>query len=221
MNQPSYITFRKHTFLSSVATGLSAVVITLLISCTVMALYAVHLASDKSERVLSLAENAVRGLPEFTKSLPPALADMLNDRRDPQYCSSLAVSARVVEQPARHGGVETAVEITNNGDAVVSLLSVRITVLDENQRLLCEGQEWAATPVAADENWRGPILPGSKRRFLCRTGHGGPLPPSDGLTAQVEITELRIWNDAKNHDAPTASPATASLIEPTEPGPTG
>jgi hypothetical protein len=74
MNQPSYITFRRHTFLSSLALGLSAVIITLLITCTVVALYGVHLASEKSERVISLAQDAPAGQPtaEATASLESA-----------------------------------------------------------------------------------------------------------------------------------------------------
>src|SRR5512133_3645577 len=202
MNQPSYITFRRHTFLSSLAMGLSAIVITLLITCTVVALYAVHLASEKSERVISLAQGAVRGLPEFTKSLPPALSDMLDDRREPQYCSQLGISAKVISRPAQHGGISTEIEVDNNGDAVVSLLSLRITILDDKEQLLCESQQWAATPVAADDGWRGPIMPGSKRRFVCQAGCPWGVDPAGALNAQVEITELRVWNDAKKQDAP-------------------
>ncbi len=103
MSQPSYITFRKHTFLSSLAMSLGAIVITLLVSCTVVALYAVHLASEKSEQVLTMAQGAIKGLPEFTKSLPPALSDMLDDRREPQYTHELAISAKVVSQPDDYG----------------------------------------------------------------------------------------------------------------------
>lgn len=223
MNQPSYITFRRHTFLSSLAMTLGAVVVTLLISCTVVALYAVHLASEKSERVITLAQDAVRGLPEFTKSLPPALSDMLDDRREPQYCNELAISAKVVSQPDPHRGLRTEIEITNNGDAVVSLLSLRIIILDDKEQLLCESQEWAATPVAADDGWRGPIMPGSRRRFVCHGGCPWEVDPADALNTQVEITELRVWNDTKSQDAPADAPAdeTTASIEPAEPGPNG
>jgi len=223
MNQPSYITFRRHTFLSSLAMAFGAVVVTLLISCTVVALYAVHLASEKSERVISLAQDAVRGLPEFTKSLPPALSDMLDDRREPQYCSELAISAKVVSRPDPHRGLRTEIEITNNGGAVVSLLSLRIIILDDREQLLCESQEWAATPVAADDGWRGPIMPGSKRHFVSHARCPWGSVPTDALKAQIEVTELRVWNDTKNQDTPAGAPApkaTAS-IEPAEPGPNG
>ncbi|MBM4029828.1 MAG: hypothetical protein FJ280_31175, partial [Planctomycetes bacterium] len=86
MNQPSYVMFRKHTFLSSAATGFSAIVITLVLSATAMFVYTVRVAGDKSERVIALAQSALKGLPELTQSLPPALADMLDDQRRPDYC---------------------------------------------------------------------------------------------------------------------------------------
>lgn len=223
MSQPSYITFRKHTFLSSLAISLGAIVITLLVSCTVVALYAVHLASEKSEQVLTLAQGAIKGLPEFTKSLPPALSDMLDDRREPQYSHELAISAKVVSQPDDYGRVRTEVEVVNNGDAVVSLLSLRITLVDDKEQLLCESQEWAATPVAADGGWRGPILPGSKRHFVCQGGCVWGVRPADVLTPQVEVTELRVWNDTRDPSVPAEGQTaeTAISVEPAECGSAG
>ena len=185
MSNPSYITLRKHTFLSSVALGFSAIVITLMVSCTTVLLYTVHLASDKSERVITLAQSALKELPELTHSLPPALADMLDDQRRPDYCKELAISAKATSQPDSRGRVRTTIEVVNNGPEVVSLLSLRILILDEQNQLLCESQEWAATPLAADQGWRGPIMPGSRRHFVCyrslraqrrlhdRSEHGG------------------------------------------------
>ena len=190
----SHVTVRKHSFLSSAAAGLSAVVITVVVSLTVIALYGVHLASEKSERVISLAQSAVRGLPEFRQALPPALSDMLDDRRQPDYCRELAIDARIVTRPDSHGRAHTAIEITNNGKEVVSLLSLRIVLLDEAGALLTESQEWAATPFAADHDWRGPIMPGSKRRFLCSGSRLHDLGPLDPVKPEIEITELRLWN---------------------------
>jgi hypothetical protein len=119
---------------------------------------------------------------------------MLDDRRQPDYCRELAIDARVVTRPGSHGRAQTAVEITNNGTEVVSLLSLRVVLLDENGGLLTESQEWAATPFAADHDWRGPIMPGSRRRFLCSGGHLYDVGPLDEVKAEIEITELRVWN---------------------------
>ncbi len=190
--QPSFITLRKHTFLSSVALGFSAVVITIAVCCTTVLLYTVHLAGEKSERLVMLAESAVKGLPNLAKSLPPVLSDMLDDHRQPDYAGKLDISAKVSPHPGRHGLTRTTIEITNNGQEVVSLLSLRIILVDENGQFVSESQEWAATPLATDSEWRGPIMPGSRRYFVAHSMSGGDS--IAGLHAQLEITELRVWN---------------------------
>ena len=183
--------------------SLSAIIITVLISCTVVALYVVHLASEKSDQVITLAQNAVRGLPEFTKSLPPALSDMLDDRREPQYASELAISAKVLSQPAPHGRGPHG-DRNRRTTAMPSFRSCRCgsPFIDDKEQLLCESQEWAATPVAADDGWRGPIMPGSKREFVCHAGCLWGIDPADALNARIEITELRVWNDTKDRIRP-------------------
>ena len=219
MSDPSYITIRKHSFLSSAAMGFSAVVITLLVTCTAVLLYTVHLASDKSERAISLAQSALKGLPELAHSLPPALADMLDDQRRPDYCKELTISAKATSQADSRGRVRTTVEIVNHGSEVVSLLSLRILILDDQNQPLCESQEWAATPFAADDGWRGPIMPGARRHFVCHRGVGySPCSPGD-LNTEVEITELRVWNNPK--DGAPAQPTAASFPTPTKPAEQG
>lgn len=200
MGDPSHITYRKHTFLSSVAMGLSAIVITLVVSGTVVLLYGVHLASEKSERVISLAQGAVRGLPELADSLPPVLSDMLDDRREPAYSGQLAISAKLTPAAGPYDDTRMAIEIVNNGPEVVSLLSLRVIILDKHGRLVSESQEWAATPFTADHEWRGPIMPGSRRYFVSgRRLHDVSL--VDELRPEVEITELRVWNGPDNAPA--------------------
>jgi hypothetical protein len=212
MSDPSYITVRKHTFLSSAALGFSAIVITLLVTCTAVLLYTVHLASDKSDRVITLAQSAIKGLPDFTHALPPALADMLDDQRRPDYCKELAISAKATTQPDSHGRVRTTIEVINKGKEVVSLLSLRILILDAQNQPLCESQEWAATPLAADNGWRGPIMPGARRLFVCDRGCRYDASRTSDLNTEVEITELRVWNNPKDGAAPEQ--ATASSPSP-------
>jgi hypothetical protein len=209
MSDPSYITVRKHTFLSSAALGFSAIVITLMVTCTAVLLYTVHLAGDKSDRVITLAQSAIRGLPEFRNSLPPALADMLDDQRRPDYCKELAISAKATAQPDSHGRVRTTVEVVNNGREVVSLLSLRILLLDARNQPLCESQEWAATPLAADNGWRGPIMPGARRLFVCDRGCRYDAGRTSDLNTEVEITELRVWNNPKDSTPPEHATASS------------
>jgi hypothetical protein len=195
--------------------GFSAVIITIAVCCTAVVLYTVHLAGEKSERLVMLAESAVKGLPDLAKSLPPVLSDMLDDHRQPDYAGKLDISAKVSPYPGRHSLTRTAIEITNNGQEVVSLLSLRIILFDEKGQLVCESQEWAATPLATDGEWRGPIMPGSHRYFAAPCMYGGDS--AEGLHAQVEITELRVWNGPTKTSAMDAqATATAQNAEKPE-----
>jgi len=188
--------YKRHTFLSALAMGLSAVIIAFIVSCTVVIVYGINFAGDKSEELVSLAEQAIRGLPELQKSLPPALADMLNDRRQPDYSSQLDITAKTTLLPNQNGRLRTKVEIVNNGDEVVSLLSLRIVVLNDQNEILTESNEWAATPIAADHDWRGPLMPGS-RRYFATYRCGSPVFYADDLKTEVEITDIRVWNGEK------------------------
>jgi len=197
MSDYPHIIWKKHTFLSALAMGLSAIVITLIISCTVVIIYGVHFAGDKSEELVTLIENTIRGLPNLQESLPPVLADILDDRRQPDYCNQLEITARTTPQPDRNGRVRTVVEVVNNGKEVVSLLSLRIIILDARNEILAESNEWAATPFAADHHWRGPIMPGSRRYFASSCYRAFPISYLNDLKTEVEITDIRIWNSGK------------------------
>jgi len=194
MSEKMPIIMKKRTFLSSVALGLSSLAITFVVCCTVLTMYGMHFAGERTDRVISLAQSAVQGLPALQESLPPAVADMLNDRRQPDYGQHLAIKAQLITQPGPSGVTRTGIEIVNNGDKVVSLLALRIIVLDENGQLWSEVQEWAATPFAAEHAWRGPIMPGSRRYFVCSRGSFSSTDAQDNLQAKVEINELRVWS---------------------------
>ena len=130
------VTYKKHTFLSSLAMGLSAVVITIIISCTVVIIYGIHFAGDRSEKLVSLVGDAVGGLPELRQALPPALADVLDDRRQPGYAAELDLSATTALTPDQHRSVRTRIEIVNEGSEIVSLLCLRIVVFGSNGEIL-------------------------------------------------------------------------------------
>jgi hypothetical protein len=191
------ITYRKHTFLSALVTGLSALAITLVISCTVVIIYGMNFAGDQSEKIASFVEGAIRGLPELQESLPPVFADMLNDRREPDYSTQLEITAKTTLLPERNERVRTAVKVVNNGEEVVSLLSLRIVVLNENDEILAESNEWAATPFAAEHNWRGPLMPGNDRYFASSDSGAFPVSSLNDYRTEVEITDIRIWSGGK------------------------
>ena len=214
MSGLSHITVRKHSFLSSAAFGLSAIVITIILSGTIVVLYGVHLASEKSDRVIGLAQSAVKGLPEFQQALPPALADMLDDRRQPSYAADLDITAKVTAQAGSHGRTRTVIEVVNSGDEVVSLLSLRVVLLGQHDHILSESHEWAATPIAIEDDWRGPLMPGARRRFVCSRSHLYDVSPMDEIKPEVEITELRVWNAPPKDAAIPGSETAFSLATP-------
>ena len=224
MNDFPQIIYKRHTFLSALAMGVSAIIIAFIISCTVVIIYGMNFAGDKSEEVISLVEEAIRGLPKLQESLPPALADMLNDRRQPDYSTQLTITPSTTLLPDDQGTVKTTVEVVNNGSEVVSLLSMRVVVLTSRNEIITESNEWAATPIAADHDWRGPLMPGSRRYFVT-SRRGLPVFSTDELKTEVEITDIRIWNsekgtnwlesrlvsEAEPADPNTAAPATEEI----------
>jgi hypothetical protein len=119
---------------------------------------------------------------------------MLNDRREPEYCQALEITTRLSSEPGRQHSLRTVVEVANRGDEVVSLLSLRIVLVDGHGQILNESSEWAATPFAADGGWRGPIMPGSKRLFVSHRSRLWDVSVVDTVSSEVEITELRVWN---------------------------
>lgn len=196
MNDFPQIIYKRHTFLSALAMGVSAIIIAFIVSCTVVIIYGMNFAGDKSEEVVSLVEEAIRGLPKLQESLPPVLADMLDDRRQPDYRTQLNITANTTLLPNQDGMVNTTIEIVNNGSEVVSLLSLRVVVLTSRNEIITESNEWAATPIAADKDWRGPLMPGSRRYFVTSRS-GLPVFSPDDLKTEVEITDIRIWNSEK------------------------
>ena len=196
MNDFPRIIYKRHTFLSALAMGLSAIIIAFIVSCTVVIVYGMNFAGEKSEEIVTLVEKAISGLPELQESLPPALADMLNDHRQPDYAAQLDITAKTTLLPNDQGTVKTTVEIVNNGKEVVSLLSMRVVVLTSQGDIITESNEWGATPIAADHDWRGPLMPGSRRYFVA-SHRRLPVFSTDELKTEVEITDIRIWNSEK------------------------
>jgi hypothetical protein len=200
MSDHPHITYRRHTFLSALVMGLCALAITIILSGTAVVIYGMHFVGDKSERIVtSLIEDAIQGLPVLQKSLPPVLGDLLNDRRQPGYCDQLEITAKtsVLEDRNGHERMRTEIKVDNNGQEVVSLLSLRIIVLDSRDEILTESNEWAATPIAADEDWRGPIMPGSHRHFTVSHYRRPPDFILEDLKTEVEITDVRVWNNGQ------------------------
>jgi len=205
MSENAPIIKKRIGFLAATALGLSAFAITCVVSCTVVVVYVMHVCSDKTDGLFCLAERTVRALPDWQKSLPPALGDMLKDVRRPDYAGQLQVTTRVAAAETPGDAMRIAIEVENRGPSMVTLLSLRVTVVDGQGRVLYESNEWAASPFAADRQWRGPLMPGAHRRFNAGCGHWQTGVSVEGLKAEVEITDIRLWNESE---------AVASVEEP-------
>ena len=179
-----------------------------------MVIYGVHFAGERSEKLVSLVGEAIGSLPDLREALPPALADILDDRRQPDYAAELDISAKTNFVPDQHRMLRTKIEVVNEGSEIVSLLCLRVVVLNPNGEILSESNEWAATPIAADHDWRGALMPGSHRYFVsCRRA----LPAffADDLRTEVEITDLRVWN--RPEEGPLIEDSVLSDAQVTEP----
>ncbi len=180
----------KRGFLSTLAYGISGVLITTIICGSGLALYGMNLLDRKSGDLTSLSKELVAAIPGILEALPPALSDAVNDRRDPGYRSELEIEV-AIDDDEDSFWTRSVVTVKNNGDDIVSLLAVRIVLLDEDGLPTSERGTYVATPLSFDDCdvWSGPILPGETRRISTKmrtdTSH---------VKAEVEVTEIRVWN---------------------------
>ncbi len=201
MSEYQPISKKRRGCLAAAAMGISAVLVTCVISGTVVLVYGMHVASEKADGLVCLAERTVRGLPDMARALPPALGDLVNDGRRPEYAEQIEVSARL--SPAGPGErVRVMVEAANQGQEMVTMLSLRVVVMDDQGRVICESNEWAASPFAADGPWRGPLMAGGVRRFNASEWFAYRADVAE-LKAEVEITDVRIWNGGAAKTDPT------------------
>lgn len=160
-------------------------------SGTAVVLYTMHIVDQKAGSLIRFADNTVEGLPELLKSLPPTLADMLHDRRSPEYASKIDVDVRLIADEV-NGTVRPVLTIKNTGDEVVSMLSLRVAAIDANGTPRTDWTEVVATPVSIDDDWRGPLMPGATRHVVL-SGRRSLAGKSESLVAVAEIGDVRVW----------------------------
>lgn len=164
-----------------------------IISGGTVAMYALHIVDSKTSNILDFAEGAVANLPEFIDSLPDAISDILHDRRAPEYASNMDIELNFV-MDEKHGKLRPTLNITNNGSEVVSIMAVRVAALNKDQVPIHEWTEVVATPLAIDDDWRGPIMPGATRYVVLSSGWRGiSIEDAANIRGVVEISEMRIW----------------------------
>jgi hypothetical protein len=161
-------------------------------SCIV--LFGMRIADNRITDVLHLADDTIDGLPDLINSLPPAIGDVLNDRRAPQYAADLDVDVAFAMDES--GRLRPVMTIKNNGSEVVSMLAVRVAALLDNGMPVREWTEVVATPIAIENEWRGPLMPNATRHVVLSRcyGHAGKI--LGNLTPAYEISEVRVWQQS-------------------------
>lgn len=180
---------RKGGFLAPLFYGLFGFLSAVVVCATLLGVYGLHIADSTADGLFAIGGQVVSGLPQWQRSLPPMLAEVLDDRRAPDYREQIDVAVQTVPPRDTRGRALTLIEVTNNGEETVTVLALNVVLEDENGVPVQESRSYAATPIVVDEDdWRGPLLPGSTRKFTQCCYHGTRLRPT------VEVAELRIWN---------------------------
>ncbi len=192
---------KKGGFFSALAVGFFTFLTVGVVCASVVGLYGMHIVNSKTWQVLQFGSSIAEQLPNWQRALPPALAEAIQDRRDPAYREQLKVTTRLNRSRDSERG-SVVIEVSNTGDEAVSLLALRLVLQDELGTPVHEIPTYAATPLTIEGEWRGPILPGSTRRFV---RHYRAQSPVSEIAA--EITELRVWDKTA---ATAASAGTAS-----------
>lgn len=196
---------RKIGPLTALIGGICSLIGVGIICATGLAVYGLYSVNRHLDELVDASPDIVTALTEWQQALPPALADAIDDRRAPEYRRELDVSVRLV--PGDRGrGVRPLVEVINEGNRIVTVLSLRVVIENEDGLPIEEHTTYAATPLAVDDEWRGPLSPGSKRRFALRT----IWDEDDDLTATIEVGEVRVWNEtSRGHATPAGSAETS------------
>ncbi|MGE0480156.1 MAG: hypothetical protein AB7Q17_06745 [Phycisphaerae bacterium] len=189
-NYPGVVV-KKHGFLSSVARGFFGLLGTVVVCGTGLAFYGLHIVDHKAAQLLAFGGGVIDKLPAWQQALPPVLADAVRDRRAPEYREHVSVDARLVERTDRseRGGMRVVFDVKNDGDETVTVLGLRVVLADADGVPIREFSTYAATPLAIDGDWRGPLLPGGGTRTMVER-----LYVEGAKSATVEVTELRVWN---------------------------
>jgi hypothetical protein len=202
MNPP-----KRMSVFTATALGITAVLVTCIISSAVIVVYGMRVIDKKSDAILSTARSVIGELPALKAALPPALADAIRDERRPDYTENLKIAVEVNPTVGRDGQADTSFSVTNAGDAVVSTLALRVVGMDENARPVWATTEYIATPLAIDNEWRGPLMPHATRHASTHQ-----WPSRRVSTVEYEVTELRLWKPATPETSELEATASAALV---------
>lgn len=184
--------------------GLSTCGVALILSVAVVLICGMKIAEYNVTEAVQFASRTLDGLPKLLENLPPALADAMNDRRAPDYAAKVHTSVKFIDEG--NGQIRPVLTLTNSGEETVSLLSLRVAALDSAGTPVQDWTEVVATPIAIDDDWRGPLMPQSTRYVTLHRTRVANGTRADSLKAAVEISDIRLWEPRKPH-------ATASVAQ--------
>ncbi len=175
---------KKMSFLASLVWGTCSVIIVTVVCASGVVFYGLH-----------IVEKSIDDLPSIVKKVP-MLRDALSTERRIDYIDDVDIEIDFTDHPYYEDRMRAVATITNEGQEVVSWLSIRVVVSDDLGNVLDEDVEMIATPVALDDDLPGPLVPGRTRKFTICT-----FKRSDHPSAQYEVTDLRVWApDAWDHE---------------------
>lgn len=177
---------------SALFMGICLVGTVAIVSGASILVYGLRIVERRSSDLIGLAGKTISGLPDLLNSLPAPIAEILNDRRAPEYTKNIEVEVDLIsDKDAKE--VRPVLTIRNRGEEVVSLLAVRVAALDAKGRPRLEWTEVVATPIALEDEWRGPLMPGAERHVILGWGGRGLRSGSEELKGATEISEIRVW----------------------------
>lgn len=186
MQTGASVIVKKGGFWASLVSGFFGLLMTTVICGSGLGAYAIHVFDKKTGDLTDVGGRLLENLPKWREALPPALADAVNDRPAVEYREHLDVSVQL-GKTGRAGQRKAVLRIENRGSETISVLAINLVLKDADGVPIGDRVTYAATPVAFDDDWRGPILPGSVREFTRWV--------SDGEKASAigyEITTLRV-----------------------------
>ena len=122
---------RRMSVFTATALGISAIVITCVVSASSIAVYGMYVIDRKTDTLLGAVETLVDELPALRAALPPALADAINDERRPDYRDQLQIEVDVQRDTGHSRRATTSISVVNQGDRVISTLALRLVLLDQ------------------------------------------------------------------------------------------
>ena len=206
------VVVKKDGFFTAIVRGFFGLLMTVIVCATGLGLYTIHVIDKKFTDIRSIGESVVGGLPQWRQSLPPVLADAINDRRAADYASNVDVKVSLVDSK-RRDRQRAVIEVTNNGNETISLLSLNVRLEDGNEIPIRTFVEYAATPLALpDADWHGPILPGRTRKFATEV-----YVTEYDLKPIVEIADIRVARPTADLTAETKVVVTPTFEHKTMP----